>query len=546
MLRIHQIKMEIGHSDSEIEPQLRKKLGMGANEPLSWRIARESLDLRKGQPARVVYSIDLSAGNREPRLLKKLGKDAERLEEVYHEGETESGQKKCVLKYPPVVIGFGPAGMFAAELLSRHGFNPVVIERGSRVEKRVEDIEMFWSTGVLNPESNVQFGEGGAGTFSDGKLTSRSKDPRGQQVLDLLAALGAPEDIRYRQKPHIGTDVLRHVVKAMRLRVEAQGGRFLFDTKVCAIKRLTDGSYVLELSNGAKIMTDVVVLAVGHSARDTFAMLHEQGVELRQKPFAVGVRIEHRQSEIDLQQYGEHLDAIKKRYGASEYKLTATTAGGRGVYTFCMCPGGEVVAASSELGGVVTNGMSRRARDLENANSALLVSVTPEDFDSKHLLSGIEFQRALEAAAFELGGRTYGAPYMTVGEFLGRQPFDASRDTGKIKPTYRPNTVKADFRTVMPAFMVEALQDGLSQMGQKMKAFADDDGILTAFETRSSSPVRIVRDETTLESISHPGLYPCGEGAGYAGGITSSAIDGIRVAERIMMNSRPGSLTDKA
>jgi hypothetical protein len=435
--------------------------------------------------------------------------------------------------------------MFAAEMLSRNGYNPVVIERGSRVEKRVEDIETFWSTSDLNPESNVQFGEGGAGTFSDGKLTSRSKDPRGQQVLDLLAALGAPEDIRYRQKPHIGTDVLRHVVKAMRLRVEAQGGQFMFDTKVCMIKPLPDGIFELELSDGMKMKSDVVVLAVGHSARDTFAMLHEQGVELRQKPFAVGVRIEHRQTEIDLQQYGEHLEALKKRYGASEYKLTATTDSGRGVYTFCMCPGGEVVAASSELCGVVTNGMSRRARDLENANSALLVSVTPEDFDSKHLLSGIEFQRALETAAFELGGRTYGAPYMTVGEFLGRRPFDASLEAEKIKPTYRPQPVKADFRTVMPSFLVEALQDGLSKMGQKMKAFADDDGILTAFETRSSSPVRIIRNDTTLESISHPGLYPCGEGAGYAGGITSSAIDGIRVAEQIMMKSRPVTVTVK-
>ncbi|MDK9711980.1 NAD(P)/FAD-dependent oxidoreductase [Acidaminobacter sp.] len=539
MLRIHQIKMEIEHSDREIEIQLRKRLGMGASEPLSWRIARESLDLRKGQPARVVYSIDLFAGDREPKLLKKLGKDAERLEAANQTHSTESGPKGNVLQFPPVVIGFGPAGMFAAERLSRHGYTPVIIERGSRVEKRVEDIETFWSTGVLNPESNVQFGEGGAGTFSDGKLTSRSKDPRGQQVLDLLAELGAPEDIRYRQKPHIGTDVLRHVVKAMRLRIEAQGGQFLFDTKVCLIKRLPDGLFELELSNGMKMKSDVVVLAVGHSARDTFAMLHGQGVELRQKPFAVGVRIEHQQSEINLQQYSEHLEALEKRYGASEYKLTATTSGGRGVYTFCMCPGGEVVAASSEPGGVVTNGMSRRARDMENANSALLVSVTPEDFNSKHLLSGIEFQRALEAAAYELGGRTYGAPYMTVGEFLGHRPFNASDETGKIKPTYRPHPVKADFRTAMPPFLLEALQDGLTQMGQKMKAFADGDGILTAFETRSSSPVRILRDENTFESISHPGLYPCGEGAGYAGGITSSAIDGIRVAEHILTRGRP-------
>jgi len=540
MLRIHQIKMEIGHSDKELERQLRKKLGVAAAEPITWRIVRESLDLRKGQPARVVYSLDLSAGDKESRFLKRLGKDAEIVQAAPIERSSKAGQRGTAMQYPPVVVGFGPAGMFAAELLSRHGYNPVVIERGSRVEKRVEDIETFWSSGVLNPESNVQFGEGGAGTFSDGKLTSRSKDPRGQQVLDMLAALGAPEDIRYRQKPHIGTDVLREVVKAMRHRIEAQGGQLLYDTRLCGLERLPEGLYELELSNGSKMKSDVVVLAVGHSARDTFTMLHEQGLAMRHKPFAVGVRIEHRQSEIDLQQYGEHLDAIKKRYGASEYKLTAATASGRGVYTFCMCPGGEVVAASSELGGVVTNGMSRRARDLENANSALLVSVTPEDFNATHLLSGMYFQRDLEAAAFKLGGETYSAPYMTVGEFLGRQTFDASRESGKIKPTYRPQPVKADFRTVMPPFLLEALQEGLIQMGQKMKAFADDDGILTAFETRSSSPVRLLRDEMTLESISHPGLYPCGEGAGYAGGITSSAIDGIRVAEQILNLRCPG------
>lgn len=539
MLRIHQIKMEIGHSDEELDFQLRKKLGMGPLEPLSWRIARESLDLRKGHLPRVVYSLDVSAGDRELRLLKKLGKDAERLDEVHQESASlETGQKGSVLKHPPVVVGFGPAGMFAAELLSRHGYNPVVIERGSRVEKRVIDIETFWSSGVLDSESNVQFGEGGAGTFSDGKLTSRSKDPRGQQVLDLLAELGAPDDIRYRQKPHIGTDVLRDVVRTMRHRIEAQGGRFMFDTRLCGIVRLPEGIYELELSNGSKIATEVLVLAIGHSARDTVEMLHKQGLEMRQKPFAVGVRIEHLQSAIDLQQYGEHLEAIRGRYGAAEYKLTATTAERRGVYTFCMCPGGEVVAASSEAGGVVTNGMSRRARDLENANSALLVSVTPEDFDAKDMLSGIDFQRDLEATAFKLGGGTYGAPYMTVGEFLGRRPYDALSEPGRIKPTYRPQPVKADFRAVMPPFLLEALQDGLTQMGQKMKAFADDDGILTAFETRSSSPVRLLRDEETLESVSHPGIYPCGEGAGYAGGITSSAIDGIRVAEQILARRR--------
>lgn len=541
MLRVHQIKMNIDHRTEEIEAQLRKKLGISSAVPLSWRIARESLDLRKGQAPRVVYSIDLEVGAKEDSILKRLGKDAEKLTEPPHiaaDPQEAQGDIRKKLAYPPVVIGFGPAGMFAAEVLSRQGLTPLIIERGSKVERRAEAIERFWDSGDLDPECNVQFGEGGAGTFSDGKLTSRSKDPRGQQVLDLFAALGAPEDIRYRQKPHIGTDVLRDVVKGMRLRIEAQGGRFMFDTRVDRIERLPGERFELTLSNGEAIQSEIVILAIGHSARDTVTMLSEEGVAMTQKPFAVGLRIEHRQAVIDAQQYGEHLDSLKGRYGAAEYKLTAKTAEGRGVYTFCMCPGGEVVAASSERGGVVTNGMSRRARALENANSALLAAVTPEDFGGDQLLAGIEFQRTLEKAAFELGGRTYGAPYMMVDEFLGQRPFDPERPHEGVAPTYRPNPVKADFRAVMPPFLLKALQEGLIQMGQKMKAFADGEAILTAFETRSSSPVRLVRHERSLESVSHPGLFPCGEGAGYAGGITSSAIDGIRVAEEILARWR--------
>lgn len=541
MLRVHQIKMKIDHGSEEIGVQLRKKLGLSKDAPLNWQIVRESLDLRKGQAPRVVYSIDFEAGTKEDAFLKRLGKDAERVTApVKRLGEYPGDQKdlRKALAYPPVVIGFGPAGMFAAELLSRHGLSPVIVERGSCVESRTEAIERFWSSGVLNPECNVQFGEGGAGTFSDGKLTSRSKDPRGQEVLDLFAALGAPEDVRYRQKPHIGTDVLRNVVKNMRHRIQAQGGTFMFDTRVDKIERRSNGIFDLALSNGDTITTEIVVLAIGHSARDTFNMLHEQGVEMAQKPFAVGLRIEHKQEDIDAQQYGEHLDSLRGRYGAAEYKLTAKTSEGRGVYTFCMCPGGEVVAASSETGGVVTNGMSKRARDMENANSALLATVTPQDFGSERLLAGVDFQRDLEKAAFELGGRTYGAPYMMVDEFLDLRPFDPQRRCGRVMPTYRPHPVKVDFREAMPSFLLKALQEGLIQMGQKMKAFADGDGILTAFETRSSSPVRLLRHEKSLESISHPGLYPCGEGAGYAGGITSSAIDGIRVAEEILSRWR--------
>jgi hypothetical protein len=545
MLRIHQIKLAIDHNEQDIERSLKRKLGIPASGKLQWRIARESMDLRKGQPPRIVYSIDVES-DMEARLLKKLGRDAEvvqakpELEFLEHRfcgpasGIHTGGELGSMASKRPVVVGFGPAGMFAAELLSRHGLCPLIIERGSRVDKRVADIERFWSCGALDPESNVQFGEGGAGTFSDGKLTSRSKDPRGQYVLDLLATLGAPDDIRYRQKPHVGTDVLRHVVVEMRRRIENQGGEFMFDTRLDHFSRDDNGTYRLQLSDGTEVETEVLVLAIGHSARDTFEMLHSRGVAMTAKPFAVGLRIEHLQSEIDRQQYGEHLESLKSRYGAADYKLTATTQSGRGVYTFCMCPGGEVVGASSETGGVVTNGMSQHARDLENANSAILVTLTPQDYGTEDVLAGMKFQRHLEQAAYQMGHQTYGAPYMKVGEFLGKQPFDSNSGYGAIRPSYTPGPVKNDFRTVMPPFLLEALQEGLEIMGEKMKAFADGDAILTAFETRSSSPVRLVRDENTLESVTHSNLYPCGEGAGYAGGITSSAIDGIRVAERIL------------
>ena len=541
MLRVHQIKLSLDHSPQDLERQLRKKLALRENEPFSYRMIRESTDLRKGQPLKVVYSVEVETPA-EGRILKKIPKDVERVlpERAFDPRATAFEQTSLrPLTGQPVIVGFGPAGMFAGELLSRYGMKPLIIERGSRVDKRAEAIERFWADGILDPESNVQFGEGGAGTFSDGKLTSRSKDARGQQVLDLLADLGAPEDIRYRQKPHVGTDLLRVVVPKMRSRIEAQGGQFLFDTRLEDLEKLPEGGYALKLSDGQVIKTPVVILAIGHSARDTFSMLRDRGLAMAAKPFAVGVRIEHRQAVIDAQQYGEHLEPLRARYGAAEYRMTATTASGRGVYTFCMCPGGEVVAAASEPQGVVTNGMSERARAGENANSALLVSVLPGDFDSEDVLAGVEFQRTLERGAYELGGQTYRAPYMRVGEFLGEEAFDSSSGFKSVRPTYRPAPIKADFRPAMPPFLLAALQEGLRLMGEKVKPFADGDAILTAFETRSSSPVRLIRSEVTLESVSHPGLYPCGEGAGYAGGITSSAIDGIKVAEKILTHWLP-------
>lgn len=538
MLRIHQIKLPLSHDPSATERALRKKIGLKPQEKLIWRISRESLDLRKASEAKVIYSIDVKVDNEEV-ILRRLGHDAEKVMQPNKEQDIARASSGARLKSRPVVIGFGPAGMFAAEFLSRMGYSPIIIERGSRVEKRVQDIEHFWAEGILDVESNVQFGEGGAGTFSDGKLTSRSKDPRGQQVLELFAALGAPDEIRYRQKPHIGTDLLRNVVVEMRKRIESQGGTFLFDTRLDDLERDENSRYLLKLSNHQVLSADAVVLAIGHSARDTFEMLLKRGVELSPKPFAVGVRIEHLQEWIDQVQYGVNLAELRERYGAADYQLTAATEVGKGVYTFCMCPGGEVVAAASERGGVVTNGMSEHARNLRNANSALLVTVSQDDFENQAPLAGVEFQRRLERAAYQLGGGTYSAPYMTVGEFLDRQPFDQVQLSGPVFPSYRPAPVKADFRSVMPPQLLSALQEGLLKMGEKIEGFSDDRAILTAFETRTSSPVRIIRDDQTFESVTHPGVYPCGEGAGYAGGITSSGIDGMKAAEHIMRKWMP-------
>lgn len=548
MVRIHQIRLPLTHNREAVECAIRKKIGLKSHEKFGWNISRESLDLRKTNEPKVVYSIDISIA-KEELLKKRLGNDAEilPLDNKDDAMPIVASIKKRLTK-PPVIIGFGPAGMFAAEYLSRLGYCPVIIERGSRVEKRIQEIERFWEAGILNPESNVQFGEGGAGTFSDGKLTSRSKDPRGQKVLDIFAELGAPDEIRYRQKPHIGTDLLRTVVVEMRRKIESQGGHFHFDLKLESFDYDNQGQYTLYLSDGTTLVTELLILAIGHSARDTFEMLCHKSLMIMPKPFAVGVRIEHLQSQIDDLQYGPHLSELRARYGAAEYQLTAKTSVGKGVYTFCMCPGGEVVAAASEAGGVVTNGMSFHARNNANSNSALLVSVTPEDFAEEEdgplgILAGVEFQRALERAAFHLGGETYAAPYMTAGEFLGHVPFSADISKGDLKPTYRPKAVKADFRTALPPVLLKALQEGLTAMGEKMKGFADADVIITAFETRSSSPIRINRHEISLESISHPGLFPCGEGAGYAGGITSSAIDGIRVAEIISEKWLPAEET---
>lgn len=425
----------------------------------------------------------------------------------------------------PVVIGFGPSGMFCALILARAGLNPIVIERGKRIEERQRDVETFLKGGRLNTESNVLFGEGGAGTFSDGKLNSGIKDNRCRFVLETFYNFGATENILYDAKPHIGTDILSVVVKNIREEIINHGGEILFETRADKINIENNRVKSVSLSNGKIIDCDDCVIATGHSARDTYAMLRDIGVNLVRKPFSVGARIEHLQKDINKQMYGDF--AENGSLGAADYKLAVHLENGRGVYTFCMCPGGYVINSSSEEGMTAVNGMSYSARDGENANSAILVEVRPDDIPGDDVLGGIEFQREIESNAYKIGGGS--VPVCTVGDLLNNK-----KDGGnKVKPTVKPNTVNADISDVLPQFVVDSIKLGLPLLDKKIKGFANPYAILTFPETRSSSPVRITRNEN-LNSVSANGLYPAGEGAGYAGGIMSAAVDGIRIAEQII------------
>ena len=517
MIRLFQVKCA---SENEIEAQILKKLRIRKEDLLQWHVHRKSVDARH-QKVLFSYVVDCKVKN-EKKLLKL--KDVSLTpDETYH--QVKNGEH--TLSSRPVVVGFGPAGMFAALILAQYGYKPIVLERGSNVDVRKQKVETFWESGVLDEECNVQFGEGGAGAFSDGKLTTRSKDSLCRKVLEELVSFGAKLEILIDQHPHIGTDAFLSIIKNCRKEIERLGGTFYFDTKLEDIK-VENGILKQICFNHQWMDCDALILATGHSASDTILMLHKHGMHVENKPFAVGVRIEHKQKYINeamLHEYSEDERLIPARY-----QLTYTASNSKGVYTFCMCPGGNVVAAASEEGHLVVNGMSNHARDERNANSALLVGISPRVLASEHPLAGMFLQQKLERQAFLAGGGNYAAPVSCVGDFLQNQ---TSSSFGKVTPTYRPGVKFVNPREYLPEFMVQTLKDGILEMGKKIAGFDDPESILTGVETRSSSPVRILRNEK-LECVAIAGLYPCGEGAGYAGGITSAAVDGIKCAEKLI------------
>ncbi len=531
MIRINNLKLKLNYNDADIKNAVIRELRTNADAIENISLYRRSIDARHKNDVHYIATVDVTTNISENKVISKCkSKNAIIVSEYRYDIPYKND-----LKQRPVVVGFGPAGMFCALILAQAGQCPIVIERGDCVEKRVSKVNSLWNNAVLDTKSNVQFGEGGAGTFSDGKLNTGTKDSRSRNVLNEFVRHGAPSEILYNAKPHIGTDKLRGTVKNIREDIISLGGEVRFNTQLTAINE-KDGKLIsIETTsdNGAKdtIETDNVVLAIGHSARDTFSMLNNMKLFMEQKPFAVGVRIEHLRESIDRAQYGEF--ANNPHLGAADYKMNIKAKNGRGVYTFCMCPGGTVVAAQSEEGTVVTNGMSDFARDDVNSNSALLVNVYPDDFGSTDVLAGVEYQRKIERAAFTAGTGDYKAPVQRVGDFLSDTNTKA---LGSVIPSYKPSYAFAKLESYLPQYITDSLREGIVAMDKKLRGFADFDAVLTGAETRSSSPVRIKRDET-LQSISLRGLYPCGEGAGYAGGIISAAVDGMRCAEQILINA---------
>jgi len=519
MLRLTDIKLPLDHRPDALTNAILKKLKLPADALLDWRVFKRAHDARNKMAIFYIYTVDVTL--KDGIAAPKDARPAPDMDYKFVAQAPQDFQR-------PLVVGAGPCGLFAALILAQSGFRPVILERGKVVRERTKDTWGLWRRSVLNPESNVQFGEGGAGTFSDGKLYSQIKDPRhlGRKVLTEFVKAGAPEEILTEAHPHIGTFRLVTMVESMRESIENMGGEYRFQSKVADL--LLDGDRRVagvRLENGEEIRSRHVVLALGHSARDTFAMLHERGVAIEAKPFSIGFRIEHPQGLIDKARFGRSIPQL----GAAEYKLVHHAGNGRSVYSFCMCPGGTVVAATSETGRVATNGMSQYSRNERNANAGIVVGITPESDYPGHPLAGIDLQRHWESRAFEAGGGTYAAPAQLVGDFLAAK---ASTALGEVAPSYRPGVTPTDLSSCLPDYAIAAIREALPAFGRQIKGFDRFDAVLTGVETRTSSPVRILRGEN-FQSPNTPGLFPAGEGAGFAGGILSAAVDGIKVAEAV-------------
>ncbi|MGB4765781.1 MAG: NAD(P)/FAD-dependent oxidoreductase [Rugosibacter sp.] len=541
-MRLTELKLPLNHGPDDLHAAILARLGITSDALLNVQIYRRSVDARKSSAVILTYTVDVVVANEEAiyqRLQKTAattrtgGHPVSRTPDMDYRFVAHAADKQSIVR--PVVIGTGPCGLFAGLLLAQMGFRPIILERGKAVRERTQDTWKFWRQSQLNPESNVQFGEGGAGTFSDGKLYSQVRDPeyRSRKVLTEFVKAGAPEEILYVAKPHIGTFRLVSMVENMRASIEALGGEIRFSQRVTDFDiehGQSEGKLRgLTLASGEYIAANHVVLAIGHSARDTFYTLHERGVFMEAKPFSIGVRIEHPQSLIDEARYGAN--AGHPILGAADYKLVHHAKNGRSAYSFCMCPGGTVVAAASEPGRLVTNGMSQYSRNERNANSAIVVGITPADYPGNPL-AGIEFQRHWEALAYQAGGSTYAAPAQRVGDFLAQRP---STTLGDVLPSYKPAIHLTDLSLCLPDFVIKTLFEALPAFDKQIRGFAMDDALMTGIETRTSSPVRITRNDQ-YQSLNTRGLFPAGEGAGYAGGILSAAIDGIKAAEAVALS----------